>query len=105
MIGSAEAVAAAAASIPGVARLSRGMPIEIATYLPGRRVYGVRMGDGFVEVHLVARPGTVLPELAAEVRRTVESVAPGRAVDVYVDDIDFESEDAGEHPSADSLAS
>lgn len=90
MNASADAVAAAATSCPGVVRLATGSPVEIATYLPGRRVHGVRIGDGVVEVHVVARPGTVLPQLAEAVRHAVAAAAPGHAVDVYVDDLDVE---------------
>jgi hypothetical protein len=97
---SAEAVAAAAASCPGVARLSRGVPVEVATYLPGRRIYGVRIDDRSVEVHVVACPGTPLPELAAEIRQAVSPIAPKRAIDVFVDDIELGPEDAACYPHA-----
>ena len=84
----AEAVAAAAAACPGVVRLGTGSRLEVATYLPGRRVHGVRMADGTVEVHVVARPGTVLPDLADAIRRAVTAVVPAQIVDVCVDDLD-----------------
>ena len=99
-VGQAEIIAAAVASCPGVARLSSGAsPVEVATYLPGRRVQGVRMGDGVVEIHVVARPGTVLPVLAESVRRAVTAVVPVPVVDVFVDDLELEPEiDAEEAP-------
>lgn len=96
----AEVVAGAVASCPGVARLAGGSPVEFATYLPGRRVPGVRMADGVIQVHLVAAPGTVLPDLAASVRQAVARVAPVQAVDVFVDDIDLDPDvDAGAAPA------
>ena len=50
-----DAVSAAALSCSQVARLSGGLAGEVATYLPGRRVAGIRIGDDEVEVHIVAR--------------------------------------------------
>jgi hypothetical protein len=94
MKASAEAVAAAAASCSGVARLSRGMPVEVATYLPGKRIYGVRVSDRFIEVHIVAHIGTVLPEVASQVRRAVAPLAPDCRIDVFVDDLESEPEAA-----------
>ena len=88
MSASPDAVAAAVAAVPGVARLSRGSTVEIATYLPERRVHGVRVRDDAVDVHVVARSGRVLPELADEIRRAVATVAPDLPVGVYVDDIE-----------------
>jgi uncharacterized alkaline shock family protein YloU len=91
---SAEAVAAAAAACPGVVRLASGSPVEVATYLPGQRVHGVRIRDGVVEVHIVATLGQNLPELAETVRAAVERAAPDHTVDVYVDDLDVPTDDA-----------
>lgn len=88
----AEAVADAALSCPGVVRLASGSPVEVATYLPGRRVHGVRFGDGVVEVHVVARPGLELPRLAQVIRQAVAAVVPDHTVDVYVDDLDLDPE-------------
>lgn len=94
MTASAEAVAAAAAACPGVVRLASGSPVEVATYLPGQRVHGVRIRDGVVEVHIVATLGQNLPELAETVRAAVEGAAPDHTVDVYVDDLDVPTDDA-----------
>jgi hypothetical protein len=103
-VSPAEAVAEAVVACPGVVRLGTGAPIEVATYLPGRRVHGVRMADGAVEVHVVARPGTVLPDLAEAVRRAVTAVVPVQRVDVYVDDLDTEPEnDAEQAPPGEAV--
>ena len=104
-VSPAEAVAAAAAACPGVVQLATGSPVEVATYLPGRRVHGVRLGDGVVEVHIVALTGEVLPDVAEEVRRAVATVVPGQTVDVFVDDLASEPpDDATAAPDEDSAA-
>lgn len=84
----AEAVMERVAGCRSVARLALGRFPEVATYLPGRRVPGVRLLDDRVEVHVVACWGVPVPELAAEVRRAVGPVVGGLAVDVHVADVD-----------------
>ena len=83
-----EAVAAAALGCPLIADLSGGHFGEIATYRPGRRILGVREVDGTVEIHVVARWGTPLPEVADVVRAAVAPHAQGLPVAVFVDDIE-----------------
>ena len=84
-----EAVAAAAQGCPVVAGLAGGRFGEVATYQPGRRIVGVRQAEGTVEVHVVARWGTPLPELADVVRAAVAPYAGGLPVAVFVDDIEL----------------
>ncbi len=84
----AEAVSAAASACPSVARMSGGPLGQVATYLPGRKVTGVRVKDGVLEVHVVARWGAVLPALGDEVRAAVAPVAGTLPVSVYIEDID-----------------
>jgi hypothetical protein len=62
---------------------------EVATYLPGRRVQGVRVQDDVLEVHLVARWGTPLPEVGAEVRRAIAGLAGGRPITVAIEDVEW----------------
>lgn len=88
-----EAVVAAALSCPEVARLSGGLVGEVATYLPGRQVAGVRLTDEELEVHIVARWGPPLPEVADAVRQAVAPVAGGRRTSVFVEDIELPTED------------
>ena len=88
----ADRVAALALRCAGVATLWPGTFGEIATYLPGRRVPGVRIGPGSVELHLVVRyrvdeGGVSLVELAEAVRRTVIAGTAAQVVDVYIDDV------------------
>jgi len=84
----AEAVAAGVCAVPGVARLSGGKAGQVATYLPGRRVSGVRIMGDIVEVHLVARWVASLPQLAQEVRAALDPLVAGRAVSVFVEDVE-----------------
>ncbi len=83
-----DAVAAAALGRADVVALGAGAFGEVATYLPGRRVPGVRIADGELEVHIVARWGPPLPTIAGRVRHAVEPLSGGRPVAVVVDDID-----------------
>ncbi len=84
----AEALAALVSSCPGVASLSGGSLGEVATYLPGRRVRGIRLDGQSVEVHVVAHWGTPLPPIADRVRAVCLPFASGRPIDVYVDDLE-----------------
>ncbi len=82
----ADSVAAAALSVPGVTRLHTGSFGEVATYLPGRRVEGVRLQGGSTEVHLVLRPEVDLLRTAEAVRAVVTALVGG-TVDVFVEDL------------------
>lgn len=82
----ADRVRSAILGVPGVVDLSGGIAGEIATYLPGRRVPGIRLGDGGAEVHVVVAPDAEIPRLAAAVQDAVRRVGPAR-VDVHVDDL------------------
>jgi hypothetical protein len=94
-------VAAAATACPSVVELSGGAFGEISTYLPGRRVSGVRVRDDSVAVHVVAHHGTPVAEIADQVRRAVEPLVGGRRVDVGVDDLELPVEESspGSAPS------
>ena len=83
-----EAVAAAALACPLIAELMGGPYGEVATYRPGGRVLGVREAAGEVEVHVKAKWGTPLPEVAEAVRAAVTAYAGGLPVSVFVDDIE-----------------
>lgn len=91
----AQAVADAVLAHPGVARLSGGPFGTVASYLPGRRVLGVRLplgADDPVEIAVVARLGVPLPRLAEELGAAVVAVVGpvggDVAVDVTVADVD-----------------
>ena len=97
----AERVAQAVEKVPTVARLSAGSTgAEVATYLPGRRVRGVRVADGTVEVHVVARWPAVLPEVGEAVRSAAAPLVGGRAIEVVIDDLDVPGLDEPTEPVA-----
>ncbi len=84
-----DAVAAAVTSCSSVAHLmGGGIGGQVATYLPGRRVEGVRVTDDALEVHIATRWDVPIPAAAAEVRAALLPLAGGRPVTVAVEDID-----------------
>ena len=89
-----EAVAAAALGCPLIAGLTGGRFGEVATYRPGHRIQGVREVDGVIEIHVVARWGTPLPEVAEVVRAAVAPLAGGQPVAVFIDDIEVPADPA-----------
>jgi len=87
----AETVAAAVLAHPGVARLSGGPFGTVASYLPGRRVVGVRLPPDPadpVEIVVVAHLGVGLPHLAQELGAAVAGVLGPVTVDVTVADVE-----------------
>ena len=83
----AEVVAAAVLAVPGVVALHGGRFGGLGTYLPGRRVTGVRIDDEGTEVHVVVSDRVPVPQTAARVQRAVSAIAP-MPVRVHVEDID-----------------
>ncbi|WP_285897654.1 hypothetical protein [Gordonia sputi] len=82
----AQQVAAAALAVSGVTGLHAGVFGEVATYLPGGRVSGVRMSDDSGEVHIVVDVNHDLRAVADEVVTAASQVA-GVPVSVVVEDI------------------
>lgn len=82
----ADFVAAAAVSVPGVAGLHSGTFGEAATYLPGRRVIGVRLGEEVAEIHLTLVYGAPVLETAERVRAAVGPLV-STPVEISVEDI------------------
>jgi hypothetical protein len=85
----ADAIAAAVRAHPAVADLDGGPFGAIACYLPGRRVVGVRIGEPGepVEISVVARLGTPLPQLATELRQLITAVTGSRVIDLTINDV------------------
>jgi hypothetical protein len=83
-----DAVAAAVANCPGVAALDGGPFGEVATYLPGRKVAGVAVGNGRVTVQVRSRWGIPAADLAALITAMLAPLAGHRPVDVVIADID-----------------
>ncbi|OKI30275.1 hypothetical protein A6A25_28875 [Saccharothrix sp. CB00851] len=81
----AEDVEAALLAHPDVTRLDGA----VASYLPGRRVDGVRVGDR-VEVAVVLRPDRPIAEVVSELRAHVTRVTGRAPVDVTVADLEVE---------------
>jgi hypothetical protein len=83
-----DAVAAAVAGCAGVAALDGGSFGEVASYLPGRKVVGVVVGNGRVTVQVRARWGVPVPDLAGLITVVLAPLTGHRPVDVVIADID-----------------
>lgn len=89
MTGSADLpdqIASAVLATPGVSDLHAGVVGEVATYLPGRRVNGVRVHDQDCEIHLVLDGRRPIGDTVRAVRGAVRRLLPG-TIDVTVEDI------------------
>jgi hypothetical protein len=82
-----ESVALAVQSCPLVAGLHAGAFGEVASYLPGRRIRGVRVTATEVEVHVVGRYPAAMDEIAAQVRRTLAPLTGPLPVNVVIEDV------------------
>jgi hypothetical protein len=82
----AELVQAAVSSVASVTGLVGGMG-GVATFLPGRRVDGVRISETEVEIHIAAGLHVPLPAVADEVRTRVQPLVGSRSVSVFIDDV------------------
>jgi hypothetical protein len=83
----AEEIAAEVSACPGVAEMSAGSLGTTATHLPGRRIDGVRVRGGHVEIHLVGKWGVPIPSLVADVRASIADLVDDHEVDVTVEDL------------------
>nr|WP_296780117.1 hypothetical protein [Rhodococcus sp. (in: high G+C Gram-positive bacteria)] len=90
----ADDVAAATLSVSGVAALHGGEFGEIATYLPGRKVLGVRIDAERCDVHISARYPSDVNGVARGVHASVSPLVP---VPVSVTVEDVIAGDTGEH--------
>ncbi len=89
----AEAVARVVEGCPSVSRLTSGPGVEVATYLQGRRVPGVRLAEGRLEVHVAARYGPPMPAVAEEIRQALAGYIGGARVAVFIDELDVDGSD------------
>ncbi|GAA1076358.1 MULTISPECIES: hypothetical protein [Pseudonocardia] len=94
-------IADAVLGCPGVAQLHGGRFGEIATYLPGRRVSGIRVDPTApaVEVHVVGRYPASVAEIDRQVRTALLPVVGGARVDVVVGDYAGPTESTPIRPS------
>ncbi|MGH3519103.1 MAG: hypothetical protein ACRDQ7_17105 [Haloechinothrix sp.] len=93
----AERIIRAVRAHPAVARLDGGRLGIVATYLPGRRVIGVRIPDANepIQIGLVLRPGHRIPDAAIDIRSLVRQIAGEVAVDLTITDIAEGAEEVG----------
>ena len=89
-----ELIAAVVLGCPAVAALSGGPSGTAATYLPGRKVPGVRLTPTAVVVHVVARYGPPVGEVARQIRTALGGLVSTR-VDVVVEDLLMEPVQVG----------
>jgi len=82
-----DAIAAATLACSAVAGLHEAGNRAVATYLPGRRVVGVRVDDRRVLVSVVLASGFPVQSLEAQVRRALAPHVGSRPVDVHVADL------------------
>ena len=82
-----DAIAAATLACTSVAGLREGGTHAVATYLPGRRVAGVRVDDRRVVVSVLLASRFSVRLLDAQVRSALAPLVGGREVDVYVADV------------------
>jgi hypothetical protein len=80
-------IVAAVLACPLVAGLHGGRDGEAVTYLPGRRITGIRITVDQVAIHVVARYPAVMDQVAGQIRRAVAPLAPGLRVDVAIEDL------------------
>lgn len=73
-------------AVPGVAALHSGMFGEVGTYLPGRRVAGVRVGDDAIDVHVSLVFDAPVRGTAAAIRQALQPLTV-LTVNVTVEDI------------------
>jgi hypothetical protein len=79
-------IAALVLAVPDVVRLHAGRFGEVATYLPGRRVTGIKVGDDTVEVHVVVAARTPIRQTAQLIHAAVATLV-ATPVHVYVEDV------------------
>lgn len=86
-----ERIAGALLAHPAVAALSGGPFGTIASYLPGRRLPGVVLGEGEEpdRIAVVLRFGAPVAATVAELRRIVAAQSGARRVDVTVVDLEM----------------
>lgn len=82
-----DALAAAVLAVPGVSGLSGGALGDIASYLPGRQVSGIRVRPDGITVAIVAEYGRSLPQLSTDIRSAVARLSHGRPCNVLVEDV------------------
>ena len=82
----ADEISARVLTVPDVVRLHAGRFGEVATYLPGRRVTGVRLADDLIEVHVVVAGQIPVRQTAQSIHEAVATVVT-TPVHVFIEDV------------------
>lgn len=82
----ADEIAALVLGVTDVVRLHAGRFGEVATYLPGRRVTGVKLGDELIEVHVVIAGQVPVQQTAQAIHEAVATLV-ATPVHVFVEDV------------------
>jgi hypothetical protein len=82
-----DAVAAAVRGCPAVDDLDGGRLGGVATYLPGRRVPGIRIDGDRIEVHVRGVWDQPVTVIAGQIRGVLTSLTGGRIIDVVLTDV------------------
>lgn len=80
-------LAAAVQGVVGVVAVGGGGPLQPTTYLPGRRVAGIRSSTDRIEVAVTVAVGLPAPVVAGRIRTALAVLAPGTPVDVHIADL------------------
>ena len=84
----ADLVVDAVLAVPGVVRLHGGMYGEVATYLPGRRVFGVQVREASTHVHVVLGWDSNIATTTDQIREVAQTIVR-TPVDVTVEDLEL----------------
>ena len=82
----ADEIAALVLDVADVVRLHAGRFGEVATYLPGRRVTGVKLGDDLIEVHVVITGRVPVQQTAQAIHEAVATLI-ATPVHVFIEDL------------------
>jgi len=82
-----DALAAAVRSCPAVDDLDGGPLGTVATYLPGRRVPGIRIGADRATIQVRGKWDVPIREPAGQVLAAVAPLTGGRTIDIFVADV------------------
>jgi hypothetical protein len=82
-----DAVAAAVRGCPAVDDLDGGRLGGVATYLPGRRVPGIRIEDDRVEVQVRGVWNQPVGAVVSQIRDALAPLTGGRIIDVVLSDV------------------
>jgi len=83
----ADLIAVAVLACPDVAGLHGGRFGEVATYLPGRRVTGVRITPTDVFVHVIARYPATVDQIDTAVRLALVPLVGALSVTLTIEDL------------------